>query len=72
MSQSSDDLRYYLPELVVIINRLDTYYTYKEAVTWLMAPHPQLESNAPIDLIREGRADRVVEVLNRLDTDAYL
>ena len=59
-------------QYVSIAIRLAEYYNTKEILDWINSPHPQLEGELPINLIKFGYADKVHEVLDRLDADAYL
>lgn len=55
-----------------VFNRLFAYYEAPDVDTWLHAPHPQLNGERPIDLMRLGRTKEVVAILDRLDEAAYL
>ena len=55
-----------------IVGRLQEYYDADEIRTWLYARHPQLEGERAIDLINKGESERVLNVLDRLDAEAYL
>ena len=55
-----------------IWKRITEAYTVSEAIRWLTLPHPQLEGEKPGDLIRQGRAERVHGVLDRLDSGTHL
>jgi len=61
-----------LSNLYYIVERLLEYYTPSEIRVWLYAPHPQLEGHRAIDLIHEGRSEEILQVLRRLDAEAYL
>lgn len=52
--------------------RLLEFYTPEEALTWLQAPHPQLEGESAIDAIMKGRIDDVFATLARLEDSAYV
>ena len=58
--------------LYYIVERLQEYYTTDEIRTWLYAPHPQLEGRRAIDLINQDRSEDVLQILRRLDAEAYL
>lgn len=61
-----------LSDLHYIVGRLQDYYTADEIRTWLFARHPQLGGERAIDLINEGRSEEVLNILERLDSGAYL
>ncbi len=52
--------------------RLSEYYSAEEIRAWLYARHPQLEGARAIDRIHEDRSEEVLNILERLDADAYL
>lgn len=55
-----------------IHERLLDYYPPGEADEWMSSPHPQLEGKTPNSVIEGGDAESVVQILDRLDADAYL
>lgn len=59
------DLRY-------VVDRLSDFYTPDEARLWLHAPHPLLNQERAIDLIRANRTEEVLAVIERLEAGAYL
>ena len=59
------DLRY-------VVERLSDFYTPDEARLWLHARHPLLDGARAIDLIRDGKVEPVLAVIERLDAGAYL
>jgi hypothetical protein len=61
-----------LSDLHYIVGRLQEYYNPDEIRVWLYARHPQLEGDRAIDLINKGESERVLNVLDRLDAEAYL
>ncbi len=61
-----------LSDLHYIVMRLSDYYTADEIRAWLYARHPQLNGERAIDLIHEDRSEEVLNILDRLDSDAYL
>jgi uncharacterized protein (DUF2384 family) len=61
-----------LSDLYYVVGRLQEYYSADEIRTWLYARHPQLEGQRAIDLIHQGKSIEVLQVLNRLDSGAYL
>ena len=58
------DLRY-------VVDRLSEFYSPDEARIWLYAKHRLLNGERAIDLINQGRADRVLEVIESLDEGSY-
>ena len=61
-----------LSDLHYIVGRLSDYYTAKEVRLWLFARHPQLGGERAIDLINDARSEEVLDILERLDTGAFL
>lgn len=61
-----------LSDLHYIVDRLGDYYSAEDIRVWLYAPHPQLDGRRAIDVIHEGGLVEVLEILDRLDTAAYL
>ena len=61
-----------LSNLYYIVGRLLGYYEPNDIRVWLYVPHPQLEGQRAIDLIHEGRSEEVLQILKRLDSEAYL
>jgi hypothetical protein len=61
-----------LADLVYVVNRLSEFYAHDEIRLWLYARHTQLNGERAIDLIHERRALEVLNVINRLDAEAYL
>lgn len=61
-----------LSDLHYIVGRLDEYYSPSEVRVWLYARHPQLSGKRAIDLITECHSEVVVEILDRLDAEAYV
>lgn len=59
------DLRY-------VADRLSEFYGPQEIRLWLYAKHPLLEGQRPIDLIFDGKAEAVLDVIERLDAGVYL
>jgi uncharacterized protein (DUF2384 family) len=62
----------FVNDFVSVWNRLRGYYDEADAHAWLYAPHPQLQGERPIELIRLGRTQEVAAILDRLDSGAYL
>jgi len=61
-----------LSDLHYIVMRLEEYYSANEIRAWLYARHPQLEGRRAIDLIHNDRSLEVLQILDRLDADAYI
>lgn len=61
-----------LSDLHYIVGRLRDYYASSEIRLWLFARHPQLGGERAIDLINDNRSEEVLEVIDRLDSGAYL
>ena len=55
-----------------IVDRLFDFYTPDETRLWLHASHPLLNHERAIDLIRDGRSEEVLAVIERLESGAYL
>lgn len=68
--QPKNELR--LSDLYYIVGRLNDYYSADEIRLWLYAPHPQLEGQRAIDLIHADRSEEVLQIIRRLDAEAYL
>ena len=58
------DLRY-------VVDRLSEFYSPDETRIWLYAKHRLLNGERAIDLINQGHADRVLEVIESLDEGSY-
>ena len=61
-----------LSDLHYIVGRLQECYSADEIRIWLYARHPQLEGERAIDLINRGESERILNILDRLDAEAYL
>lgn len=61
-----------MAELRWVAERLSDFYEPDEARLWLQSPHPQLHGERPYDLVAEGRAKDVLEVIERLDSGVYI
>ena len=55
-----------------IADQLASVYAPDEARLWLFSPHAELAGRRPADLIAEGRTDEVLEIIDRLQSAAYL
>jgi uncharacterized protein (DUF2384 family) len=54
------------------VERLVDFYTPDEARLWLYTPHPLLEHERAVDVIRKGHAREVLAVIESLDAGDYL
>lgn len=61
-----------MAQLRWVAARLADFYEADEVRLWLQSPHPQLGGLRPYDLIVDGRAAEVLEVIERLDSGVYL
>lgn len=61
-----------LADLHYLAQRLAEFYTPEEARLWLYAPHPQLEGQRAMDLLRARRTAELLTILDRLEAEAYL
>lgn len=61
-----------LSDLYYVVQRLHEYYTPDEIRSWLYARHPQLDGERAIDLIHQERTLEVLNILDRLDAEAYV
>lgn len=60
-----------IAELRYVVDRLGDFYTPEETRLWLHASHPMLKGERAIDLIRAGRTEEVLAVIESLDAGAY-
>lgn len=61
-----------IAELRYVVDRLSDLYTPDETRLWLHTPHPLLGQEKAIDLIRAGKTEDVLAVIDRLEAGAYL
>lgn len=61
-----------LSDLSYVILRLTPYYTKEEIRTWLSSLRPQLDGACVMDRIVARRTDEVLDIIDRLDADAYV
>ena len=61
-----------IAELRYVVERLSDFYAPDETRLWLHARHPLLDGRRAIDLIRDGRTEEVLAVIERLDSGAYI
>jgi uncharacterized protein (DUF2384 family) len=60
-----------IAELGCVVDRLANFYTPEEARLWLHASHPMLGGARPIDFIDAGRTEKILAVIEVLDSGAY-
>ena len=61
-----------LSDLHYIVARLQEHYSADEIRMWLYARHPQLEGERAVDLINRDESECLLNILDRLDAEAYL
>lgn len=61
-----------LSDLYYVVSRLQEYYDSNEIRIWLNSPHPQLDGDRAIDLIHRGELEEVLQIIKRLESEAYL
>ncbi len=61
-----------IAELRWVAERLSDFYTADETRLWLHAAHPLLDGARAVDLINQGRTSEVLEVIEQLDSGAYI
>lgn len=64
--------QFVLSDLHYVVGRLGEYYDPDEIRAWLYARHPQLNGERAIDLIYQNRSEEVLDILERLDAEAYV
>lgn len=60
-----------LLELEYIVDQLSDFYEPNEARQWIFAPQKHLDGKSPAELIREGRIDGVMNLVNQLRDAVY-
>jgi len=55
-----------------LADQLGTFYEPDEARLWLFSPHVDLDGVRPADLIAAGEIERVLAILDRLQSGAYV
>lgn len=55
-----------------LVGQLADFYTADEAKLWLFSPHRLLDGARPADLIVDGRTDEVLQLIDQLDSAAYI
>lgn len=58
--------------LEYIVDELSDIYEPKEARLWLFSRQKLLGGNCPADLIQEGKADAVIDVIERLKAGVFV
>jgi len=58
-------------ELDTVERRLARFYAAEDIPVWLVSRHPLLKGKRAIDLIGEGRTDRVLAVIDSLADGSY-
>jgi len=64
-------LRDSLLQLEWLVGELAEIYPPQEAHLWLFAPHKLLAGERPVDLIEQGKAERVLQIIAQLKDGAY-
>jgi transcriptional regulator with XRE-family HTH domain len=64
-------LRDSLLQLEWLVGELAELYPPQEAHLWLFARHKLLAGERPVDLIEQGKAERVLQVIAQLKDGAY-
>ena len=54
-----------------LTDQLGQVYDPDEARLWLFSPHRDMAGKRPVDLIRNGRIEDVLTIIDRLQTAAY-
>ncbi|SRR6266446_452888 len=60
-----------IAELRYVVDRLSEFYTAEETRLWLHTAHPMLNGERAIDVIRAGRTEEVLAIIESLDAGAY-
>lgn len=61
-----------IANLRYVVDRLSDFYRPDEIRLWLHTPHPLLENERAIDLITSGETEKVLAVIERMESGAYL
>jgi len=61
-----------LLELEYIIDQLSDFYEPNEARQWIFSPQKHLAGASPAELIRNGRIDEVLRLVNQLRDSVYI
>lgn len=54
-----------------ILDQLSQFYQPEEAKLWIFSPHPDLAGQRPADAIRSGETERVLAIIDRLQSAAF-
>lgn len=60
-----------LLELEYIVDQLSDFYEPHEVRQWIFAPQKHLEGKSPAELIRDGRIDEVMRLVNQVRDAVY-
>ncbi len=60
-----------LLELEYIVDQLSDFYEPNEARQWIFAPQRHLDGRSPAELIRDGKIDEVMNLVNQLRDAVY-
>jgi transcriptional regulator with XRE-family HTH domain len=55
-----------------ILDQLSQFYSPEESRLWLFSPHADLKGARPADAIKEGNTDRVLAIIDRLQSAAFI
>jgi transcriptional regulator with XRE-family HTH domain len=55
-----------------LAEQLGSFYEPDEARLWLFSPHIDLDGSRPADFIAIGKIDRVLAIVDRLQSGAYI
>lgn len=55
-----------------LADQLSVIYEPDEARLWLFSPHPDLASKSPADFIADNKIEKVLELIDRLQSAAYI
>lgn len=61
-----------LLDLKWIVEKLSAVYEPEDAYIWLHSRHPRLAGDRPVERIREGQLDEVLDLVDQLSTGAYV
>ena len=60
-----------IAQLRYVVDRLRDFYSPDETRLWLHTGHPMLQGERAIDLINAGHTEKVLAVIESLDSGAY-
>ena len=60
-----------LLQLEWLVSELAELYRPQQAHLWLFSPHKLLNGERPVDLVRRGQTERVLQVIAQLKDGAY-